>query len=118
MILTIDTSQPLSEEDLAVLRAISNGTAPVPTAKAEQPAAKKAAAKKPLEAVKEADEPEPEPDEGVTKEQAVERAMKLVSAGDAAKVKSALEVVGAKRVSELKSGDDVAKFIEALDTLG
>lgn len=82
--------------------------------------AKKAAAKKPEP------EPEAEADEEVVEaeiveddddalmEQAVQKATKLVSDGKASEVKAALEKAGARRVSELKGGDNIRKFLEAL----
>lgn len=45
---------------------------------------------------------------------AVERATSMVSAGQSAKVKEALAVVGAKRVSEIPEAQ-VSAFLEALD---
>jgi hypothetical protein len=94
-----------------------------PAAKKAAPAAKKAAAKpeptpEPEEA-EEADEAPEDEDEDLlggdepTMADAVELATKLVSGGEAPRVKAALADVGAKRVSELK-GDDIATFVNAL----
>jgi hypothetical protein len=109
MQLTIDTEN-LSTLDRTVLSLVLGGeSAPAPT--------KPAPSKKPAPAAESAepvvdDDPV---DESPTKEQAVARAMELVGDGKAAEVKAALAVVGAKRVSELKSASDVVKFFAALD---
>jgi hypothetical protein len=110
MKITIDTTEELSATDLEILALLTGTNAVAPTAK---PAAKKAAAAKP------APEPEPEADEDLvggdapTMADAVALATKLVSAGDAAKVKAALADAGAKRVSELPD-DAIAGFVAAL----
>jgi hypothetical protein len=126
MQITINTAEPLSDVDVAVLRTLlgENAETPVsaPVAAKAAPAAKKAAPK----AEKAAPEPEPEDepeadepeedlvgDDGPTMEDAVALATKLVSSGQAAKVKAALGEVGAKKVSEIKAGD-IATFVNAL----
>jgi len=111
--ITIDTNEELSAKDLEVLALLtgSNGAA-AEKPKATAPA-KKAAAAKP------APEPEPEAEEDLlggdtpTMADAVALATKLVSAGEAAKVKAALADAGAKRVSELDE-DKIAGFVAAL----
>lgn len=113
MQITIDTSQPLSDIDLAVLGVLlGQDAAATPAPKAAAKPAKKAAAAKA--------EPEPEPeaeeDEGSdepTLEEAVALATKLVSSGKSKDVKAALTDAGVKRVSELKS-EDIPAFIKAL----
>ena len=123
MQITIDTSN-LTDIDRAVL-AVLLGDAPVAAAPKPAPAAK-AAAPKPAPAKKAEPEPEPEAeDEGeavepeaddepeVTMEDATKAATKLVSSGDAAKVKAALTKVGAKRVSEIDEAN-LAKFVALL----
>jgi hypothetical protein len=45
----------------------------------------------------------------------VARATELVGAGEAARVKAALADLGVKKVSELKSDEDIAAFVAALD---
>lgn len=128
MQITINTTEPLSDVDVAVLRTLlgesgAETPAPAPKAAAPAPAAKKAAPK----AEKAAPEPEPEVeeepeaeadedlvgDDSPTMEDAVALATKLVSSGQAAKVKAALSEVGAKKVSEIKAGD-IATFVNAL----
>lgn len=127
-----NTAEPLTEQDRALLKALlgeETGSTPVsaPAAAAPAKAAKKAAPK----AEKAAPAPEPEPedepeadaepeadedlvgDDGPTMEDAVALATKLVSSGQAAKVKAALGEVGAKKVSEIKAGD-IATFVNAL----
>ena len=121
MQITIDTSN-LTDIDRAVL-AVLLGDAPVAAAPKPAPAAK-AAAPKPAPAKKaepepepeaegEAVEPEAEDEPEVTMEDATKAATKLVSSGDAAKVKAALTKVGAKRVSEIDEAN-LAKFVALL----
>lgn len=112
MQVTFDTAN-LSDLDKQVLAVLSGGaTAPAPAAPATPaPKASKAA---PAKA-----EPTPTPapaaeeNGAVTMEDAVKLATKLVSGGDAAKVKEALGKVGAKRVSEIPE-DKVAAFVASL----
>lgn len=122
--LNIDTNEPLSGVDLAVLRALagdSDPSAPVSAPKAEKAAAPKATpAPKAEKAVEEpveedvAEEGDVDPAEtALTKKDAVALATKLVSSGKAAEVKKVLTDLGAKRVSEL-SDEDVPAFIAAL----
>lgn len=131
MQITIDTAN-LSELDIQVLAVLTGGATaaaptPAPAAEKAAPAAKKAAAPKaeakaaktpePEEAEDETDEPNVDEDtnaDGPTKADAIELATKLVSNGDAKKVKSALAEVGAKRVSEL-TDDNVATFVGLLN---
>jgi hypothetical protein len=115
MHISINTDEGLSDLDKQILGVLAGGaTAPAPAAKA--PAAKKTAAPK-TEKVEEPadDEPADDADEPAanTLEDAVALATKMVSAGDAAKVKAALNSVGAKKVSEVPE-DKVDEFIAAL----
>ncbi len=115
---------PLSPEDRDILAFLIGALdTPAPAKKAEQPVvAKKAAAAKPAAKPEPEDEPEDEAeveadeDEAeVTMEDATKAATKLVSSGDAAKVKAALTKVGAKRVSEIDGPDNLAKFVALLE---
>lgn len=129
MHISINTEEGLSDLDKQILAVLAGGVAPAaakPAAKAEKaeekpkPAAKAKATKKPEP------EPEPEPEEEEapeeeadeesenTLEDAVALATKMVSNGEAAKVKSALGKVGAKKVSEIPE-DKVDEFIGLLD---
>lgn len=83
------------------------------TAKKAAPA-KAAAAKKAAAPVVEEVEEDLVGGNGPTLADAVERATSMVSAGQSSKVKEALAVVGAKRVSEIPE-ESVADFLEALD---
>ena len=120
MQITFDTNS-LSAVDLEVLALIAGMDAPKaekasPAAKPAPQAGPKAKAAKaveePVEAVDEAVEDEPATD-GPSMEDAVAAATKLVSTGQAPKVKAALTAAGAKRVSEL-TADKIADFIAAL----
>jgi len=141
MQIIIDTTAPLTETDLAVLRVLISGEAlPAPTVgqltldlttpKAAAPAKrspKAAVVASPESApsaatpagpeediVVEDDEDDDTEDAGVyTLQDAVSKATELVAAGKAAAVKKALTSVGAKRVSELK-GDAISSFMNAL----
>lgn len=122
MHISINTEEDLSQVDkkiLAVLAGVSDTAPAAPSEKPAPAAAKKAAAAKP----KPAPEPEDEPDEdeaeeesgegGATVAEAKALASKMVSNGEAAKVKAALGEVGAKKVSEIPE-DKVDEFIAAL----
>lgn len=112
-----DTDQ-LSASDIEALRVYTGGgtpTAAAPAAKA--PAAKKAAASKTP-----APAPDPEPededlvggdDEAPTQKQVVARATELITGGEQARVKTALNGLGFKKVSEL-TPDNYAAFLEAV----
>lgn len=117
MIINIDTTQELSELDLRVLRALAGEEAVSKPKTAAAPTPKAKAAPAPEKAAPKAEEPEEEEaaadEDAVTLDDAVAIATKLVSSGEAAKVKAALSELGAKRVSEL-SGDKIAKFVTAL----
>jgi hypothetical protein len=106
MQITFDTNN-LSGLDKQVLGVLAGGVS--------APAAKPTGATKPSTGAKTV-KPEPEPDndsDGATLEQAVALATKMVSNGEAAKVKAALTEVGAKKVSEIPE-DKVDEFIAAL----
>lgn len=128
--ITLDTEK-LSPADISFLGALA-GQEQLPKAAAATPAKAAPAAEKPAaKATKAKPEPkaEPEPEtgddepdatpsadeegDGPTMQDAVELATKLVSNGEAKRVKEALADAGAKRVSELKA-DKVADFIAAL----
>lgn len=115
MQITIDTNN-LSELDISMLAFLAGGTeeaeevestpAPVKVKKTKAPAP--------------APELEPETEEDLvdgdapTMADAVAAATVLVSEGGAAKVKAALAVVGAKRVSEMDDAD-IPAFLAALE---
>lgn len=121
MQITLDTNNPQDLSLLASLAAALGGEAPAPAAKPAPAPAKKAAASKPAPAPVE--EPEDEVEEETQEEEtseptpttddAVALATKMVSNGEAAKVKAALNSVGAKKVSEVPA-DKVGEFIAAL----
>lgn len=133
MQITIDTNN-LSELDINMLAFLAGVEATEPDATGDEvsadepeetpaPApAKKAPAKK--AATKAAPAPEPEEDllggepepagDGPTMSDAVAAATKLVSSGESAKVKAALESVGVARVSGLDESQ-VADFLAALE---
>lgn len=134
MQITFDTENlsPLDYKVLAVLGGVATAPADeaeaavsAPAPKKAAPAAKKAAPKaekaapEPETEEEPEEEPEAEADEdlvggdGPTMEDAVAAATKLVSSGQAAKVKAALGEVGAKKVSEVKA-EDLATFVNAL----
>jgi len=117
-----NTTDGLTDQDKAILMALagveSAGSAPVSAPAASAPA--KAAAKSGKKAEKSAPAPEPEEEDedlvggdSPTMEDAVARATELVSSGQAAKLKAALNKAGAKKVSELKPGD-IAAFLDEL----
>jgi hypothetical protein len=129
MQITIPDTNELSELDRNVLAAllgndVSPASAPASQPKSEPKAESKPKAEKaaPKATKKPELEPEPEPgeedgdspDDGLTMKDAVALATKLVSNGEASRVKAALSDLGAKRVSELKSADDIAAFINVL----
>lgn len=134
MQITIDTEN-LSDLDRQILRVALGeefdlkGTV-VASAAEPKPPAKKAAAKKaapepepePEPIAEEAlPEPDPEPEADEADDQsdedllalAVKKATEMVSGGDAAKVREALDAAGASRVRELNV-DNVREFFKAL----
>lgn len=127
MQIIINTEQPLSDEDRQVLAVLAGttvalaGEVGVAAPAKAAPAAKKAAA--PKAAAKPAPAPEPEPadddddlvGDAPTMADAVARATALVGAGEASRVKTALADLGVKKVSELKTDDDIAAFVTALE---
>jgi hypothetical protein len=113
----------LTDEDKAVLASLAGGVT-APTAEKAAPAAAPAAkaapkakaaprAEEPVEEAEEVVEDDAPDADGATMEDAVALATKLVSSGQAAKVKAALAEAGAKRVSELGE-DKIADFIASL----
>jgi hypothetical protein len=126
MQITFDTNDLSAEDRDLIARAIgvdSEPSIPVASPTAAPAVAKKAAAKKaaaPAPVVEE--EPEPEEDEDVlggsaeyTMGDAVARATELVGDGQAARVKAALADLGVKKVSELKSDEDINAFVVSLE---
>lgn len=133
MIITLDTTQPVTTGDIAIIRAYLDGlvagvveeTEPkeslvVKNAEIEgtvKPRSRKKAEPKPEPQAEEpAPEPEPQAEEstpGPTLDDAVKKATELVSAGQKDAVKAALAKAGAGRVSEL-SGDQIATFLGEL----
>ena len=125
MIITIDTSIPFSDTDMAVLQALAGvrEIAPAKPAPKAAPPAKAEAAPPAKPAPKAAPPAKPAPKAAPpakaesgspTLSDAVAAATKLVSSGKTSVVKSALETVGAARVSEL-SEDKIADFLSALE---
>ena len=126
MNISINTEEPLGATEIAVLKALigQNDTAAPAAAPAAAPKAAAKAAAKPKAKPAPAPEPEVETEveveaeedvagDGPTMEDAVAKATKLVSSGQAAKVKAALVEVGAKKVSEIAT-EDLGTFIDAL----
>lgn len=123
MQITIDTTQPLSEEDrdvLSVLLGLGEPVqAPSKLVAEPKPVAKKAVAKpEPMaeEPVEEEVEEEVDADERSDEDLlalAVKKATEMVAGGDAAKVREALDAAGASRVRELNK-DNVRDFFRAL----
>ena len=131
MQITIDTTEELSDVDRQILGLLAGLY--FEDKEAEPEPAKKAAPAKKATAKKAAPKPEPEPiaeepveeddvlgeeeDEGVSDEDllalAVKKATEMVAAGDAAKVREALDAAGASRVRELNA-DNVREFFKAL----
>lgn len=116
MQITIDTNN-LSDMDVAMLGFLAGqGSEPEPEPEAPAPAPVKTPAKKAV--AKPAPAPVIEEDlvggNAPTMSDAVAAATTLVSSGGAAKVKEALAVVGAKRVSEMSSSD-IPTFLAALE---
>jgi hypothetical protein len=123
MIVTIqiDTKDDLTAEDKAILRAVgyldgpvigSNVTATTAPAAAEKPA-KKAAAKKTPEPVKEPEAAVPDDATSDLKDAAVARASELMSDGQRKRVLDALKEFEAPRVSEIPA-DRLQDFIDSL----
>jgi len=140
MLITVDTSQPLSDLDRQVLQAVLADTwpptkeAPAKAApEAEEPAEKPAKKAPARRTRKTAPDPEPspesapsapsaesadEPDEdaGPTKEDALAAATKLLGEGRMADVKGVLSNFGVKKVSDLKPSQ-YGDFIDSLEAL-
>lgn len=135
MNITINTAEALSALDINILSLLVNGGEVVEATEkpaSAEPKAKpaKKAAKKPKpepEPTPEpaAEEPLPEEEEGVEEEGgeetsddelldlAVKKATEMVGAGQAGKVREALDAAGANRVRELNK-DNVREFFKAL----
>jgi hypothetical protein len=116
----VDTREPLSDQDKAVLLALTGQagaatpTADAPPAAAKKAApAKKAAAKKaaPAQGAPPAAQDDAQED---LRDQAVARASELLQAGHRDRVMAALKDAGAGRVSEVDA-DALPAFIEALE---
>jgi outer membrane biosynthesis protein TonB len=131
MIINIDTSQPLSDEDKAALRAlIGAGTTPAPTAKkaaakkaAAAPEPEKAAEPEPEPEPEKAAEPEPEPepekaaepeDNSDLRTAAVSRTSELLSNDGRPTVLKALKEIGAPKASAIPE-DRLQEYIDLLD---
>jgi len=124
MILTIDTAAEISDLDKSVLKTLLGipmtltvvGTTPAAEVEADKP---KPRASKPKATTPEPTEKPVEPETvehsaaGVTLQDAVDLAAKMISDGKTAEVKAALTAAGAKRVSELAE-TDVPAFVAAL----
>lgn len=144
MHIQINTEQPLTEIDLAVLRALAGiapTTFPPPYEKDTVPAVdghtpKKRALRKPKltdaereekveEALKHSDEPAPAPEPEEPKadpkeliNDAAERAVKLIRAGKRDEVKGILDMLGLEKVTALKdSPEKVQDFLDAISKL-
>lgn len=116
MILTIDTSAPLSLTDRTVLAALLNGVSTnykvsSPTITVTAGSGGSGGSGGGGNVVDE--EPTPETDASLL-QQAVARAAQLVSEKKADKVRAALAAVGARRVGEIPEAD-VPAFLAALD---
>lgn len=125
MIITIDTTQPLSPEDRELIAAVIGfatvevaGPAPAakatPAKKAAAPAKKAAAKPAPASESDEDEEEEPEEDSAPTTKDALERATAVMDEHGAEPVRTALAAVKVQKVGQLKP-TQVAKFLEALD---
>lgn len=128
----IDTSIPITDAERRVLIALAGGVPDdldnKPVVQEAEPVKRTRGPNKPKEPVDTAPETDPDDDtrdqdvpevakaddDGPSLGDAVARATQLVSLGKKAEVKAALDVVGAKRVGELK-GDAITAFLEALD---
>lgn len=141
MNITINTDQPLSELDTQILGLLLGGVPTITLATVEPVVAEKPVKEKKSKKAEKAEEPpepmaepddkpendepeddEPEhkadePDDGMSDEDllalAVEKATGMVGAGEAQKVREALDAAGASRVREL-STDNVREFFKAL----
>lgn len=118
MQITIDTNN-LSELDIAMLAFLAEQGETAEEPEEPAPPAKSTAKKTaPKDEVPAPADEEAEEDlvgnDGPTLADAVARATVMVSNGNATKVKEALAVVGAKRVSEMKE-EDIPAFFAALD---
>lgn len=119
MQIIINDTNELTELDFRMLQAlvgVEASSSPVSQPKAKTAPAPKVKAEpvaEEPEPVAEEPEPETEPVAEVTMKDAVALATKLVSDGQAVKVKAALGKLGAKRVSEL-TDEDVPKFVASL----
>lgn len=140
MYIEINTEQPLTEIDLAVLRALAGAaptTFPPPYEGDTTPAVdapKKRAARKPkaielkeevidepaseetIDAAPEPEEPKVDPKELIN--DAAERAVKLIRAGKRDEVKGILDMLGLEKVTALKdSPEKVQDFLDAISKL-
>lgn len=135
--ITLNLTLPLTDEDRAMLSTLAAGGpapapsmplqgAPEPVKVTEKPAPKAKAAPKakpapkaepePEKAPAPKAEPEPKAETGgkAAVDDAVARASALLSAGQAARVKEALEALDIQRVSQLKPSQ-VSDFLKALE---
>ena len=133
--ITLNLTLPLTDDDRAMLSALAAGGpapapsmplqgAPEPVKVTEKPAPKAKAAPKAKPEPKAEAKPEPEPEKApapkaetggkAAVDDAVARASALLSAGQAARVKEALEALDIQRVSQLKPSQ-VSDFLKALE---
>jgi len=120
MHISINTDEALSDVDKQILAVLAGGVSapkasPAPAAEAAPKSTPKASkpVEEPEEAADEPAEEESTEESGTTLEEAVALATKMVSNGEAKKVKEALGTVGAKKVSEIPA-DKVDEFVAAL----
>lgn len=127
MRITLDTTSPLSDQDIEILGllmgekapwwASPESSAPEPEAAEEPKPTEPAEEPKPTEAAAEPEAEEPEATEEVTKETmdaAVSKAKALIQDGDKAKVRKALESAGLARVGAIETEDQGQKFLQAM----
>lgn len=128
MQITLNTAEPLSDQDRTLLVAILNNqpaaAATIVTEPAVKPAAPAKAPAKPKPAPAPApapvvEEPEEEPEEDliggeVTVQDAIDAATALVNNGGQPKVKAALKAIGADRVRNIPA-DKAAEFVALLE---
>jgi hypothetical protein len=117
MIITIDTTQELSKQDVAVLQTLVNVQEWQDPSEESPPPAKKAATKKPAKKAAAAapkDEPADDDDTDALRAKAVEAARDLLEAGEREKVMSVLSSLEVSRVSDLPD-ESLADFLTALE---
>jgi len=115
MQITLDTDNP---RDLELVRDLIQLARPASSAEAQPTAQSKPAKKQtqtpPAPTIPDPEPEDPTPDEGPTVEDATARALELVSSGAAARVKAALNTVGAERVGLLEP-DKIGAFVDSME---